>query len=149
MQFDSRYGVCDRTLGKYPLIFYERARSGEFLRRHWILIPGNTENWGETGDLSNTSINLSSDVCLRWSESINRKGAIERRLTSPIWLVSNSGGKLTEHFYSSTVVKYNFEDIVLYLSKSMLCYFTLPFHQIVLFTPLHLSDNCSYFSVSD
>ena len=56
--------------------------------------------------------------------------------------------------YSSTVLKYNFEVLVLYLSISMWCYFILPLHyiseeNIVLSTPLHLFDSFSYFSDED
>ena len=62
--------------------------------------------------------------------------------------------KITKYIYSSTVLKYNFELLVLYLSISVWCYFILPLHyisegNIVLSTPLHLFDSFSYFSDED
>ncbi len=61
--------------------------------------------------------------------------------------------KVTKYIYLSTVLKYKFEELVLYLSTSIFCYFKLLHHisegNIVLFTPLQLSDNLSYFLDSD
>lgn len=59
--------------------------------------------------------------------------------------------KVTKSIYSSAVLNYNLEALVLYLS--ILHFFILftfpPLHfrkNIVICTPLHLSDNCSYFA---
>ncbi len=59
--------------------------------------------------------------------------------------------------FRSTVLRYNFEVLVLYLCISLFCYFTHTFillcciseADIVLYTPLHLFDNFSYFADSD
>ncbi len=56
--------------------------------------------------------------------------------------------------HSCTVLKYNFEVLVLYLSISLFCYFILLLKYMsevnsVLFTPIHLFDSFCYFADSD
>ncbi len=57
-----------------------------------------------------------------------------------------SGVKTTKYIHSSTVLQYNFDILVLYLSISIFCYCLLQLCYIseTNIVPLHLSDNFSY-----
>ncbi len=68
----------------------------------------------------------------------------------------NQWWEVTKYIYSSAVLNYSFEVLVLYLSISLFCYFILLLHyiseeNIVHFTPLHSLDNSvtCYFADSD
>lgn len=56
---------------------------------------------------------------------------------------------VTKYVHSSTVLQYSFEVVILYMSIFIFCYFLLPLRilkaNVVLYTPLYLSDNFSYF----
>ncbi len=85
---------------------------------------------------------------LQFNESNRTLKVLETKCTYTQWW------KITKYIYLSTVLKYSFEVLVLYLSVSIFCYFILLLNQtseanIVLFTPLHLFDNFSYFADSD
>ncbi len=78
-------------------------------------------------------------VSLSWSH----KEIIIMRC-SRLWTVTWAVVESSKYIYSSTVHKYKFEVLVLYLSISILCYISEV--NIVLLTALHLSNSFSYFS---